>query len=583
MKSKILKIIRNVFGISFWLFVPTKLFILDIDLLIIRLTKPDLIWLLEWKFIFISLLVILFILVFGVKEFAKAMFFILFYPLIFPSVKLFNYFKKNSGIVIKFLQRNYFPILVFITNYLSNIYKHFRFRLIVSYLFILCLFIIYNTKKPLVYIICSWIMFFYLLVHYSYRIYIATKPSPFFNKILSLFDNGGSKTNDSYFTNIKRFEEAAVFSFLLVKGKEFLRQIKTTPYLILYFTLSFIYSIVITIITLGSLHYTIYQLDNVSYSISNYHTYLFYLLGLNSLLSLDTSLIIPKGEISNLLITFGGLLKWLLSLIYGVFLFNILKSHYNYTLDQILNRFEIEEGKIQLLLKEKYNKDMDSAIKEIEKSFDPNSPINFKSSKITEAKLLIRENKYEDAFLTLESLDEKKKNDFEVHYLLGYLYGKKGNYEQMILNYDKSLSISEQYKSDIEASKKYYWATIHNDGIKYFNNSKDQTDDNTKRQFMIQSMKKFELACLIIPDAKETLENLVYTKINLGLLSEAKNLLIDLVNLYGQEDHFEILISLLFELRDTVKLTEIIKKGLEKYPNNEKLNDMQTRIIVDNT
>lgn len=588
-KSKSLKILQYMLGFLFWIYVPIKLFILDIDLLFIRIVIPELIWIVEWKFVFISLIVMVFILLFGVKEFTKTLLFILFYPLIFPSVKIFNYFKKNSSIAIKFLQRNYFPILVFITNYLANIYKHFRFRLMVTYAFILCLFITYNTNKPVVYTICGWVLFLYILIHYSYRIYIATKPSPFFNKILSIFDNEGGKTNESYFTKIKRYEDAAVFSFLLVKGKEFLQQIKTTPYLILYFTLSLIYSIVLSIIILGSLHYILYKLDDISYTISNYHMYLFYLLGLNSLLSIDTNLIIPKGELSNLLVTFGGLLKWLLSIIYGVFLFNILKNHYNYTLDQILNRFENEEDKIKLLLKEKYDKEIECAVEEIKKSFDPNSPINFNSSKLTEAKLKIRENKYDEAILILGSLEDKRENNSEVFYLMGYLYGEKNNIEKMLINFNKSLAINSQYKSNIEASKKYYWATVFNKGVVNFNKAKNSNSQESSQKFYNMAIDDFNSATLIDPKSVSSYTNLIYAFLNMNRIDDATEVLEKVINIESSTEIIGLLGQIynekatnLLNQYETTKRVEdrskaielfnksitILEEGITKFPNN---------------
>lgn len=363
-KKKFPKKLLNVLGLLFWIYVPIKLFIYDIDILIIHKISPELTWIIEWRFLFITSIIVLLIAIYGFREFLRIISSILLFSLYFPSKRIFLLVKNNWDSFSKFIMNNFLLILVFVTNYISNLWRHFKFRFILFYLFILSVFLIFSTTNYYVNVISAYFLFAYLIIHYFYRTLTAIKPSPLLERILRFLGNNDEITNDDYLLKIESFEQAASLSFILVRGKEFVQRLKTIPYLILYFTLSLIYTAILSLIILGTLHWVLYKINPQYYDLTTASYYYFLTLGLNSLLTIETSFIKVTGFLPNLLITFGGILKWLLGLIYGVFLFNILKNHYNYTVSQVLYRIEKEETKVRNLLKEKYNKDMDSAINE---------------------------------------------------------------------------------------------------------------------------------------------------------------------------------------------------------------------------
>lgn len=367
-KKKMPAILLNILGGLFWIYVPIKLFVYDLDIFIVNNLFPNLSWIIEWRFLFISSIIVLIISIYGFKEFLRIFSSILIFPLYYPSKKIFQFLKNNWDAFSKFIVNNFLLIVVFAANYISNLWRHFKFRFVLFYLFILSLFLILSTSNYYINIISSYFLIAYLVIHYFYRTLTAIKPSPLLERVLRFFGNNEKITNEDYLLKIESFEQAASLSFILIRGKEFVQKLKTIPYLILYFTLSLIYTALLSLIILGTLHWVLFKTYPPNYDTTTVSYYYFLTLGLNSILTIETSLIKVIGVFPNLLITLGGILKWLLGLIYGVFLFNILKNHYNYTVSQVLYRIEREEKKVRKLLKEKYNKDVDSAINEFKET-----------------------------------------------------------------------------------------------------------------------------------------------------------------------------------------------------------------------
>ena len=243
----------NILGFLFWVYVPIKLFVFDIDIFIVNNYLPSFTWIIEWRFLILCSFFILIISIYGFKELLRIISFILFFPFYFSSKQIFQLLRNNGDAFVKFIMSNFLLIIVFVTNYISNLWRHFKFRFILFYLFLLSLFLILSTTNYYINIISAYFLFVYLILHYFYRTLTAIKPSPFLERILRFFGNNEEVTNDDYLLKIESFEQAASLSFILVRGKEFVRRLKTIPYLILYFTLSLIYTAILSIIILGKI------------------------------------------------------------------------------------------------------------------------------------------------------------------------------------------------------------------------------------------------------------------------------------------------------------------------------------------
>lgn len=579
-KSKIIKILKHLFTILFWIFVPIKLFVFDIDQLFFQLIAPDFDWILKWKFIPLSAIVIFLIAFTGYKQFILFILFIIFYPVSYPIKKIFDYFKNNSSIVVKFFQKYNFIIFLFATNYLSNIYKHINFRFFAFYLFLISIFLVYNINNVLIIQICGWYIFIYLLLHYVYRFYTVLKPSPVLQRIIDFFEKS-EKDENQYLEKLKSFEETAVASFLIHKGKIFFEKLKSTQYLFIYFTISFLYTFFLTVISLGVLHNIVFLLNNNAYKLVVSNAYLFFLLSFNSIAAINTNLIEPISEFANLLVTFAAITRFLIFIIYGVYLINIFKNHFNYSLEKILEKVEIEEKKMQLYLKDKYNKDLKAAIKEIEESFQVNDYLEISSAEVTEAKILIKHKNYPKAEKLLKEYTNLNQSG-EGKYLLGYVLGEQNKINEMLDAFAESQKISDRFIVNMEESKKYHWADNFNKGVSIFNKAAKVSTKEEKNKLFNKAIKHFNYAILCRPNDPDAYKNLAYAYINMDNRDAAIEPYEKVVELTKDENAYvqlgDLYVNQGIMLKDSSKEDEgmesldkaikVLEEGKSVYPNS---------------
>ncbi len=132
------------------------------------------------------------------------------------------------------------------------------------------------------------------------------------------------------------------------------------------------------------------------------------------------------------------------------------------------------------------------------------------STEMTSAKLYIQQKNYDKALDALQKEVAKNPQSAEGYYYLGYVYGEKDQYGQMIDAFDKSLSISNEYKSQIEDQKKYFWANLFNRGVSLYQKGVNTTNEDSSKVYFDKSINMFEYAAKLEPDSADTYKNLAF-------------------------------------------------------------------------
>ncbi len=174
------------------------------------------------------------------------------------------------------------------------------------------------------------------------------------------------------------------------------------------------------------------------------------------------------------------------------------------------------------------------------------------SAELTGAKLYINQKQYEKAKEALQKDIAKNPNSDEGWYLLGYIYGEEGNISEMLNAFDKSLSISDKFKSQIEDSKKYYWATSFNKGVNLFNKASNTASKDTVQIFYEQAAGQFKNSILCQPDSSVGYINLVYTYLNMNKIDDAIEPLEKLTSLRNSAEAFSMLGQIYTEKGNTL-------------------------------
>lgn len=163
------------------------------------------------------------------------------------------------------------------------------------------------------------------------------------------------------------------------------------------------------------------------------------------------------------------------------------------------------------------------------------------STEITSARLYLQQKNYDKALETLLQEVEKNPQSAEGYYLLGYVYGEKGDIAKMVENFEKSLAISNEFQKEISESRNFHWANNFNSGVAYFNKAAQTSNEDSTKMMFDKSIEKFEAAILAQPDSTDTYKNLTFAYLNAGRVDEAEAPLKKLVEKGGSADSYSML------------------------------------------
>jgi tetratricopeptide (TPR) repeat protein len=214
------------------------------------------------------------------------------------------------------------------------------------------------------------------------------------------------------------------------------------------------------------------------------------------------------------------------------------------------------------------------------------------STELTSAKLYIQQKNYDKALEVLKKDVEKNPQDDEGYYLMGTIYGEKGQYSQLVDSYNKSLSISKKFEKDITNQRVHYWYTLTQSGASYFKRVSVNKDQDSVKINLDKAANSFENAILMEPDSDYTyyLVSLVYMSqqqfdkaippleqyiakgkmadgyVYLGSIYYDKG--VKLKDLYAQKKNIQDSLAYMENLN---KAISVLEEGRSKFPNDAKL------------
>ena len=211
------------------------------------------------------------------------------------------------------------------------------------------------------------------------------------------------------------------------------------------------------------------------------------------------------------------------------------------------------------------------------------------STELTSAKLYIQQKNYDKALEVLNEEIAKNPKSDEGYYLLGMVYGEKGEYGKMVNAYDSSLTVSNKFSKDINDSKVYYWANLFNKGVVFYQNGNKAQNPDSVKVLYDKSSNAFENAILIEPDSADTYRNLSFVYISEKNYDKAIPVLETLIKKKSTLDGYKFLGELLYDKgtkqmskykesndpQDSVQAMEqfnkainVLEKGRDEFPND---------------
>ena len=207
------------------------------------------------------------------------------------------------------------------------------------------------------------------------------------------------------------------------------------------------------------------------------------------------------------------------------------------------------------------------------------------STEITSAKLYIQQKNYDKAIEVLQKEITKNPKSDEGYYLLGYVQGEQGNFNEMVDSYDKSLAISKSFEKNINDSRKYFWAQAFNRGVSLYQRGVKSTDPDSQKVFYDKSIADFKSALNIEPDSGDTYKNLAFVYLSKGDNEAAIEPLKQLIAREQSLDGYKFLGEIYYvngtnlkaqEKNDEAKVEfnksiDVLEEGLKLYPDNAEM------------
>lgn len=207
------------------------------------------------------------------------------------------------------------------------------------------------------------------------------------------------------------------------------------------------------------------------------------------------------------------------------------------------------------------------------------------STEITSARLYIQQKNWDKALDVLQKEITKNPKSDEGFYLMGYVNGEKGNFSEMVQNYDKSLTLSKNYEKNIQDSRKYFWAQSFNKGVGLYQRGVKTTNTDSAQIFFDKSIAEFKSAIMIEPDSSDTYKNLAFVYLSKGDNDAAIDPLKKLIEKEKALDGYKFLGEIYYvngtnlkNQGEDVKAKEefnkainVLEEGLKLYPNNSEL------------
>jgi len=103
--------------------------------------------------------------------------------------------------------------------------------------------------------------------------------------------------------------------------------------------------------------------------------------------------------------------------------------------------------------------------------------------------------RFDNAYEEVKIAAEKYPDNEEAWYYLGELQGRKGQLKEMMESFEKSLSLKDTYKNEIDLAKRNYFSKYYNDGVSAYNSmikieDKESQEGQKRLDMVIENFSK---------------------------------------------------------------------------------------------
>jgi tetratricopeptide (TPR) repeat protein len=177
---------------------------------------------------------------------------------------------------------------------------------------------------------------------------------------------------------------------------------------------------------------------------------------------------------------------------------------------------------------------------------------------------------YDKAYELAQEAVEKYPDNPEAWYRLGELHGHFGKFVEMNEAFEKSLSLSPKFKSEIEQLQLKYFADNYNNALRnYYNKARDSQDSAKRKELFAQAAELFLNAHQALPERIEPLTPMSISYLESGDTITAEKYILKAIDMNPQNDTLIVMVGdFYFKINDMEKAQMMYVKAIDVNPNN---------------
>lgn len=376
-----LVIIREVVALLFWIYVPVKLFMFDIDVFLANKFLPNYTWLLDFKFFILIGTIAAIWLITKNRHILSWSLYIFFYPLIVLFWKIPSFIFKQKSWIFAF---------AFI-NAAISFFKSIKYNFIIAALYLVSLTMIFGFSSEKLLWPAILILFIILLIIYIHRFILIFKPSSIFQLYIRIF-SGIRKHGTSSFAlfaldegikdlpvvnlDQKQIEKRTInlqtsvlFNRICLFAAKKLRDYQNVGLNVISYVLTILLLIILTIFSFAVINSGLFKINSDFFSFSaipSFFTFFYY--SFNNLLFNSIKEIISVMPISQTASMIESFFALFLIVIFISLLLSVRSQRHTEELNEVIKGIEAEGTKMEGFIKNEYKvNSIEDAMAELEK------------------------------------------------------------------------------------------------------------------------------------------------------------------------------------------------------------------------
>ncbi|MCL5016414.1 MAG: hypothetical protein M1312_02270 [Patescibacteria group bacterium] len=346
-----------------WVYVIIKLFVFDVDRVILSKFAAQFIWLIDYRFFIILGFISIAWIVLGSSQLFKGLVFIVFYPIVLVWRVLILVYKQKS-----------WNLAFTIVNSIIVFFRSFKYSFIAFSFFLISTCFIFTFSNSLVLWTSLFVITAILILTYLRSFIFIIKPPGIFQVyktalswvrtkgygLLSLDPEMKSLTIEQFTEKqLEKWNSNLQLSVLanrvfLVAAKK-LRDYQRSSANVLSYVITILLLILFTIFSFGLINFAIFKIDSTSFILTKSpHIFLFFYYSFSNLFYRSINEITPNIVVSQSFLMLETICSVFLLVILATLFFSIRNQRYLDELDGIISDIEEQGRAVELFIKDEY-------------------------------------------------------------------------------------------------------------------------------------------------------------------------------------------------------------------------------------